>query len=137
MATFWRVLTFRGQTYDAIKNDRRGFATAVAVFLAVALIATLGQLQALRGIAQQRSIYEGVATASANLAQRSAELEQRAGGRFLPDSLATPLTNTAQFLDDLSVRLGSLADVLENGIVARDKRCEGAEHGQGQGDAAA
>jgi hypothetical protein len=101
MATFWRVITFRGPAYEAVKADREGFSTALKVFIVVALIAALGQLLALQGIAQHISIYERLSTAAANL-------QARAEGRFVPDFIATPLRTAARWM-------GELAQVLEAG----------------------
>lgn len=115
MSTFWRVLSFRGPAYQAVKADQQGFATALKIFIVVALIAALGQLLALQGIAQHHSIYERLATAGTNLQARAADLQERAAGRLLPDFLATPLSTTAQWLDDFSQWLTGLAQVLESG----------------------
>jgi hypothetical protein len=101
MTTFWRIITLRTPAYDAVKSDGLGFGTALRLFLAVGLFAALGQLLALQSVAQQKSIYEEMTSAAASL-------QARAEGRFLPQSIATPLSAAAQWL-------GELAQVLKAG----------------------
>jgi hypothetical protein len=95
MLTFWRVLIFRGEGYEGVKNDQQGFGTTLRIFIAVALIASLGQLLALRGTTSQQSFYEQLATAAASL-------QARAQGRFVPEFIATPLNAAAQWMSEFS-----------------------------------
>ena len=95
MKAFWRILTFRADAFEGIKNDQAGFATTLRVFVVVALIAALGQLLALRGIRQQQDLSTQISAAAANM-------QARAQGTFMPAVIADPLNAVAQWLSELS-----------------------------------
>jgi hypothetical protein len=109
MHRFWKILTFRGQAFQGIKNDEMGFGTALRFFIVVALVASLGQLLALQGIAQQQNI-------SSQMAAAGADLEARAQGAYLPAIIADPMHALAQWLTEFSQVLEAGQPPLGKGV---------------------
>jgi len=101
MRTFWKILTLDSGTYDGIKNDPRGLFTALKMFIVVGLILAIGQLTAISGIRQEKSVYQG-------LDEAAAALETTVSGSFIPTLISEPVEAFAQSLTEL-------ANVLESG----------------------
>jgi len=101
MKTFWKILTLDAGAYDGVKNDPQGLTTALKVFAVVGLILAIGQLTAISGIRQEKSLYQGLDDASA-------ALQSAVNGRFMPSLISQPVSALAQSLTEL-------ANVLESG----------------------
>jgi len=115
MKTYFKTLALDGATFEAVKADTAGLATALKLFFAVGLILALGQLGALVGIRQQETVYQGVYDASAALEAASVQMDERVGGRFMPGFISNPVQRVAQTLTEVSESLTELGNVLEAG----------------------
>ena len=95
MRTFWKILTLDSGAYSGIKNDSQGFATTLKLFAVVGLILAVGQLTALGGIFQQRSAYQEMQDAAA-------QLQGIVDGRFIPARISETVNAFAQTLSDVA-----------------------------------